>query len=184
MNQNSGLTGNGTTRTASTNSRERGKVSQLQLEVELRNFAKRPDQVTVEWTFFSEYVDENTAYGSKPDKDKDPLRILSNGSQAVTLKPGGSEKINLESAAARLFESRSSTVSTTQETSTRTTVSTANSSMKIGHKTAGWFVRVKTDDKILGIKASSQRLEKLATDDAALAAIPQTDNAVLKGGTH
>ena len=185
MNQSSGVTGAGTTRTTNTNSRERERGTQYQLEVNVRNFAQRADQVTVEWMFFSEYFNEQSA-AMKDEKEKDPLRTLGKGSKEVIFKPGGSQKLTLESETALLFESRSSTVTITRPSSTSSSsgVSAYNNTLKIGHKATGWLVRVSADGKILAVKASAPRFEELAKDDAALAAIQPTDNRLIKGLTR
>ena len=142
------------TRSTTSTMMSRKKSAQLALEVNLRNFAPRPDEVAVEWFFFAQDVKDSK------------LVLLSEGSQTVAFKPGGMEKVEAVSDRARSAESRRTEIEVRRTTQTRIDTTVDNDHEKAGLKIVGWLVRTRAEDTTLGFKASSPRFEPYVNDEA------------------
>ena len=132
---------------------QRQKSGQWELEIGVRNFAQKPDVVTIEWLLFGQDVGESTPFA------------FSDGEKEVVLKPGGGAKIAAVSDKALSTESRRTQVERITTENERIDVPVSRESAKVGLKIVGWLVRARADGKVLSYKASSPRFEQYRDDD-------------------
>jgi hypothetical protein len=146
---------------------DRTKVSKLDIEIALRSFSNREGAATVEWFFFSTPQPGIGFQGNE-------ILLFSQGTQEVLMKPGATEKIVAASGSAVTVESRRAETET-QVTGSRVETVQRFGGGKNGQKIAGWMVRLRAGEKVLGFKASSPRFEVYARDPNALGALVGKD---------
>ncbi len=132
---------------------QRQKSGQWELEVAVRNFAKQPDVVKIDWLFFGQDVGESTPFA------------FSDGEKEVVLKPGGGAKVAAISDKALSTESRRTQLERITTENERIDLPVSRESAKAGLKIVGWLVRACADGKVLSSKASSPRFEQYRDDD-------------------
>lgn len=118
-------------------------------QVEIRNFAQRPDEVTLEWYFL--------AKGVKPGST---TYIHDTGKANVTVPAGETSKMQISSKPV-LRKVKESVVIDNQSGDDDVL---AASRENVGAKPAGWIVRIVADGKLLLAKASEPTLESVARD--------------------
>jgi hypothetical protein len=146
---------------------ERTKASKIDLEIGLRNFANREGAVTVDWYFFST---PEAGMGVRGNE----ILLFSKGSQEVLMKPGATDKVIAGSGEAVTMESRRAEIST-ETVGGRTETQHRFGGGKTGQKIAGWMVRLRAGETVLGFKASSPRFEVYGRDANALGGLAGKD---------
>jgi hypothetical protein len=151
-------------------SQKHTQESGLALDVSVRNFGQQADHAKLEWYFFANPIGKGENF------------IFDQGSQQVTIAPGSTSKIPVESK-----ELHSAVVKQLHTTNAVNGlgqhIPPSASVHKTGSLADGWIVRLVTDDGIAAVKASSPTLEALGKSDEQLAAFKhQGPGGGAKGG--
>src|SRR4051812_14651610 len=128
-------------------SQNRQAEDMINLNVEIRNLAKVPDQAKLEWFFYARNV-----------KGGDP-RLFDSGSQDVNIEPTGTSKVELQS---RSLVSRVERKLYTTDGIDAAGFNPSSASVnRSGERPAGWLVRISDGTKVLAVRGSSQSYETL-----------------------
>jgi hypothetical protein len=119
----------------------------IDLNVEVRNLARVPDNAKLEWFFYARNVK-----GGEP-------RLFDSGSQDVTIEPTGTSKVELQSKSL-VSKVERKLYSTDGVNAAGFNPSTASVN-RSGEKPVGWVVRISDGPNVLAVRASSQSYETL-----------------------
>ena len=133
---------------------QREKTGVLDLAVAVRNFAKAPDALKIDWLFFAQELGSST------------VLPLSEGEKTVLLKPGATEQIKASAERATSIESKRWEIDRVELQNRRVEAPVSHEHAKVGVKIVGWIVRAVDEDEVIAFRASSARFERYATGEA------------------
>ena len=132
---------------------QRQKNGVMDLEISVRNFAKTPDVVKVDWLFFAQELGSSS------------ILALSHGAEDLVLKPGGAASVQASAGKAISIESKRWEIDRVEVENKRLEAPVSHERAKIGTKIVGWIARVTADGTVLAYKVSSPRFECYAQGD-------------------
>ena len=138
----------------------------INLNVEIRNLAKAPDQAKLEWFFYARNVK-----GGEP-------RLFDSGSQEVSIEPTGTSKVELQSKS--LVSKVERKLYTTDGVDANGFNPSHGSVNRSGERPAGWLVRISDGPNVLAVRGSSQSYETMGLTAAVPKPTPGPKPAMRK----